>query len=118
MAIHNKALPMQNPPKSSNINIQTIPEIYHFPNPACQRPYHGMNVNIYRFSLSPLFDLDAIGKLRELASKAGSEGPVVQIAEVRFKRWVDEPLIVFFGERTNGRDAARCSGTWGCGSLW
>lgn len=56
-------------------------------------------------SSSPAFlDLYTISKRGKVASEAWAQCPVVQVAEMRFKGGIDEPLIVFFGERTHGCD--------------
>jgi hypothetical protein len=66
------------------------------------------------------FDFDAVGEYGEGATEAGSQAPVVEVAEVAFKRRIDEPLVVFFGERAK-MIVTRCRGLWsgrpgrGCG---
>ena len=61
----------------------------------------------------PLLDLDSPRQLREDAPEAGTERPVVQIAQMRLKGGIDEPLIVFLRYAGAQRQADRRTG-----SLW
>ena len=63
--------------------------------------------------LPPLLDLNSPRQLREIASEAGPERPVVQIAQVRLKGWIDEPLVIFLRYAGAQRQADRRAG-----SLW
>ena len=62
-------------------------------------PFHALDAsaqgNIYRHISSGAFDLHAVSKSWEGASETRSERPVVQVAEVAFEGWIDEPLVVF-----------------------